>query len=182
MSIKDIIRDADGVKPIAEKDGTKVFSFDDYTKAVKGELVEETPDTGLRAVNPDGTIARSRVVISGVNENFLYGNLGFVKKTAGVGSDELWLCPQQITECFEFVANPQYTPHKQKVFVFKEVTKGDNKGEIYLDKTMMIDGADARQKLVHSYKDDLIKKCLELISEAGSDTTKEDSPFANTSD
>ena len=175
--ITQIIEDAKDVKPIAEKSGTKVFSFDDYTKAVQKELVDGTEDTGLRAVNPDGSIARSRVVMSGVNENVVYGNLGYVKKTAGVGSDELWLALQAVTECYEFVANPQYTPHKQKVFVFKTTTKGDSKGEIYLDKTMMIDGADARQKLVHSYKEDLIKTCLALIEENGQGITKEESPF-----
>ncbi len=177
MNITQIIEDAKDVRPIVSKGGTQVFSFDDYTKAVQKELVDKTPDTGLRAVNPDGSIARSRVVVSGINENVVYGNLGYVKKTAGVGSDELWLALEQITECYEFVTNPQYTPHKQKVFVFKQNTKGDNKGNIYLDRTLMIDGAEARSKLVHSYKEDLIKICLGLIEEKGQNITKEESPF-----
>lgn len=177
MGIREIIEDAKDVKPIADKGETKVFSFDDYTKAVQAEIIDGAPDTGLRAVNPDGSIARSRVVMSGVNENVVYGNLGYVKKTAGAGSDELWICPQQITECYEFVANPQYTPHKQKVFVFKQGMSKDDKGKIYLDRTMMIDGADARSKLVHSYKEDLIKLCLELIEQNGQGITKEESPF-----
>lgn len=174
-NISQILKEAKDAEPISEKNGTKVYGFDDYLKAVKGELSDPTPDIGTRKINPDGTIARSRTVVSMVNENALYGNLGLVKKMPGQGSDELWIAPQEVE--YEFVSNPQYIPHKVKVFVFKQETGKDTKHEIYLDRVMMIDGADARSKLVHSYNEKLMKTCLELIAENGQAVSKEKSPF-----
>lgn len=173
--LSDILDEAKSATPVAEKNGTKVYGFDDYLKAVKAELTDPTPDIGTRKVNPDGSIARSRSVVSAVNENTLYGNLGMTKKVQGQGSDELWIVPQEIE--YEFVANPQYIPHKVKVFVFKQEVKKDSDHKIYLDRIMMIDGADARSKLVHSYNEDLMKTLLALISEHGQEVSKEESPF-----
>ena len=169
-NINDILEEAKSVKPIAEENGTKVYGFDDYIKAVKGELTDPTPDLGTRKVDKTGKILRSRVVVACTNENTLYGNLGYAKKNPV----ELIVAPQAIPEDYEFVANPNYTPHKVKVFVFKRIK--DSK-DIYLDRIEMLDGAEARQKLVHTYNEDLMRTCLELIASKGQDITKEDSPF-----
>lgn len=169
--------EAEEAKPISEKNGTKVYGFDDYLKAVKGELTNPTTDIGTRKINPDGSIARSRTVVSQINENTFYGNLGMVKNLGAAGGTELWLAPQGVTEDYEFVANPQYIPHKVKVFVFRQSMKDKNKGEVFLHKVMMIDGAEARSQLVHSYNEELMKTCLALIAEHGQVITKEESPF-----
>lgn len=176
-NLSQILDEAKEAKPISEENGTRVYGFDDYLKAVKGELTDPTPDIGTRKINPDGTIARSRSVVAAVNENILYGNLGVAKNIGRVGGGELWIAPQAVTEDYEFVANPQYIPHKVKVFIFKQRQSKEANGEIYLDKVMMIDGAEARSQLVHSYNEELMKTCLALISEHGQVITKEESPF-----
>lgn len=173
-NIKQILDEAEKLEPIAEQNGTKVYGVDDYIKAVQGELADPTPDMGTRKVNPDGSIARSRAVAAVVNENKLYGNLGMVKKTPGQGSDELWIAPQAIQEDYEFVDNPQYVPHKVKVFVVKP---NKERNDIYIDRVVMMDGAEARTKLVHTYNEDFMKTCLALINEQGQEITKEESPF-----
>lgn len=176
--LSQILDEANEAKPISEKNGTKVYSVDDYEKAVKGEISDPTPDMGTRVVNPDGSIARSRTVASVVNENALYGNLGMLKRKGGVNvSDEVWIAPQAVTEDYEFVSNPQYIPHKVKVFVFTQGMSKEDKGTVYLDRTMMVDGADARSQLVNSYDEDFMKTALALIAQQGTEITKEKSPF-----
>lgn len=169
-NITEILEEAKSVKPISEENGTKVYGFDDYIKAVKGELTDPTPDLGTRKVDEQGKILRSRVVVACTNENVLYGNLGYAKKNP----QELLLAPQAVPEDYEFVANQNYTPHKVKVFVFR---KDKDTKKMYLDRTELMDGAEARQKLVHIYNEDLMKSCLELIASKGQEVTKEDSPF-----
>ena len=174
-NIKQILDEAKEAKPISEKNGTKVYGTDDYIKAVQGELVDPTPDMGTRKVNRDGTIARSRTLASVVNEATLYGNLGFLINRGKAGGNELWIAPQEVQEDYEFVANPQYVPHKVKVFVFKKAEEGH--GKMRLDRIEMMNGAEARSKLTHSYNEEVMKECLSLISEHGQEVTKEDSPF-----
>lgn len=173
-SITQILDEAKDIKPIAEKNGAKVYNADDYVKAVQAEIIDPTPDMGTRMVNRDGSIAKSRSVAEIVDEKALYGNLGTVVKK-GVGGTELWIAPQAIAEDYEFVANPSYTPHKVKVFVFKS-GKDDN-GKMHIDRVEMMNGADARSKLVKSYSEEVMKECLELISKQGQEITKEESPF-----
>ena len=169
-NISTILEEAKKVKPISEENGVKVYNFDDYVKAVQGELTDPTPDMGTRKVDKNGKILRSRVVVGVTNENMLYGNLGYSKKNPV----ELIVAPQAIQEDYEFVANPQYTPHKVKVFVFK---RDKDSKDIYLARTELMDGAEARQKLVHTYNEELMKVCLGLIADNGQTITKEESPF-----
>lgn len=175
--ISSILEEAKDLKPISEENGTKVFGADDYAKAVMKELADPSPDIGTREINPDGSIARSRTVVAVVNENALYGNLGCVKKLGAAGGTEVWLAPQAVQEDYEFVSNPQYIPHKVKVFVFRQSIKKEDEGRVFLHRIMMVDGAEARSQLVNSYNEDFMKTCLELISENGQEITKEESPF-----
>ena len=73
-NVLDTLKKADAVQPIAEKDGMKVVSFDDAVLLAQAEIIENEPDVGIRHLNPDGTLARSKVTIAAVNEDSMYDN------------------------------------------------------------------------------------------------------------
>lgn len=73
-SILEILKMAESVEPIMEKNGTKIVNYDDANVLAAEELIEGDRDIGVRTMNPDGTLARSRVRFAAVNEDSLYEN------------------------------------------------------------------------------------------------------------
>lgn len=59
------------MKPITEKNGAKVVSYEDAPKLQNEEIAAvrtgEVVDLGDRELNPDGTVARSRATVLAVN-------------------------------------------------------------------------------------------------------------------
>lgn len=90
--ITDAITRANEVKPIAIKNGTKIVDVSDASAAMQGELIDPTPDLGVRDVQ-NGNITRSRAIISQVSKKRLYDNRFKRQGTKGVGYDELWVVP-----------------------------------------------------------------------------------------
>lgn len=87
MSILETLKQAEAVKPLMTKNGIKVVSFEDAKLLSEAERIEGVPDTGIRAMNPDGSMARSRVTVAGVNKDVLYENRYRLIKE-GEGKDE----------------------------------------------------------------------------------------------
>lgn len=80
MSIQEILDARKAVKPIAEKDGRKIVSFEDYVALTNADFVDPTPSTCQRTYNPDGSIARTNKPYSAVNENRAFANRVYVTK------------------------------------------------------------------------------------------------------
>lgn len=91
--ITDALKKADEVKPIAVKNGTKIVDAKDASAAIAGELLDPTPDIGGRTLNKDGSIARSRTLVSQISTSILYDNRYKRQGTKGVGYDEIWVVP-----------------------------------------------------------------------------------------
>lgn len=73
-NVLETLKRADAVQPIAEKDGMKIVSFEDAVLLSQAEIIENAPDVGIRHLNPDGTLARSKVTVAAVNEDAMYDN------------------------------------------------------------------------------------------------------------
>lgn len=89
--VRDALANAEKVKPIAVKNGTKIVAPADARDLIIEELIDPTPDVGQRTLNPNGTIARSRTLVSQMNPSFLYDNRYKIQGVKGAGYNELWL-------------------------------------------------------------------------------------------
>ena len=103
--LRNALNEADKVKPIAEKNGVKICAPSDARKLIEEELLDPTADLGTRVINPDGSIARSRVLISQVSPERLYDNRFKKQGTKGVGYDELWVVPAVDPKGYRAVVN-----------------------------------------------------------------------------
>lgn len=84
-SVTSMLKQAEQVKPISvTKDGAKVVSYEDAVLLAQAEYVEGV-DLGDRELNPDGTIAKSRVRVIAVNPEKRTANRYRVKGKQGGG-------------------------------------------------------------------------------------------------
>lgn len=72
--VLETLKMAEAVQPLMEKNGIKVVNAEDARVLAEAEMIEGNPDTGVRTMNPNGTLARSRVTFAAVNEDSLYDN------------------------------------------------------------------------------------------------------------
>lgn len=86
MSMKEMLDKANSVKPITEKDGAKVVSYEDAVLLAQAEVVEGY-DFGDRELNPDGSIAKSRVTVLAVNPEKRTANRYRVVEKASDGDE-----------------------------------------------------------------------------------------------
>lgn len=89
MSMKETLDRAEKIKPIAERNGSKIVSYEDSTILVQAQAMEEEfgakVDLGDREINPDGTVGRSRSNILAINEDRRLANLYRVAGKQGGG-------------------------------------------------------------------------------------------------
>lgn len=74
MAIRDMLDRADKVTVIAEIDGVKLVSFEDYRDVAVAGKVMGNKDIGIRTLNPDGTVASSYHEYAAVNLDSWYAN------------------------------------------------------------------------------------------------------------
>lgn len=74
MAIKEMLERAEAVKPIAEIDGVKLVSFEDYRDTAVAEKINGNGDVGVRTMNPDGTVASSFHRYAAVNPEHWFCN------------------------------------------------------------------------------------------------------------
>lgn len=76
MGIKEraeLYKQAEGIKPLAEKDGQKFVTFEDA--AVLNSINAEEPKTGLQTRNPaDGSLASTGKTVHAVNPDYFFAN------------------------------------------------------------------------------------------------------------
>lgn len=74
MAIKEMLDRADKVTVIAEFDGVKVVSFEDYMDVAVAQKIDGSKDVGVRSLNPDGTVAASYHEYVAVNKDSWFAN------------------------------------------------------------------------------------------------------------
>lgn len=83
MGMRETFENFEKVKPIAEKNGTKIVSYEDAKTLSDMEMYERTPDTGDRTFNPDGSLARTRVLTAAINPDKRFNNRYRIKGKIG---------------------------------------------------------------------------------------------------
>lgn len=72
--ILETLNKASKVKPIAEKDGIQIVTYEDQVALAQAELMNNEKDMGERLMNPDGSIAKSKRKSAAVNVDVLLDN------------------------------------------------------------------------------------------------------------
>lgn len=74
MGIKEILQEAESIKPLGEINGVKITTFHDQTILSQADMIEGEVPSGIAQMNPDGTVARSNYKYASVNVDSLFEN------------------------------------------------------------------------------------------------------------
>lgn len=168
--LKDAILNAGKVKPIAVKNGTKICAPADASALMQEELIDPTPDIGVRKLNDDGSIARSRAVVSQVSPERMYDNRFKKQGTKGVGYDELWVVPAIDPKGYRAVVSNL----EDKTIPVYRITKDKDSGEFILAGKTTVDFQKFHSEFTNKLGEESMKKILPLIAQENDDVSSED--------
>lgn len=168
--ITDALDKAKQVKPIAEKNGTKIVATQDAKAAMAGELLDPSDDLGVRTLNEDGSIARSRTVISQISTFRIYDNRFKRQGTKGVGYDELWVVPAIDPKGYRAVIQ---NLEDRNIPVYR-ITKDKDTQEFILAGKTTVDYQKFHSEFTHKLSEDSMKKIIPLFALENDDVTNDD--------
>lgn len=163
MNIREILEQADKVDIIAEKNGTKVVSPSDAAALIKQEALDPTPDLGQRTVNPDGSIARSRTLVSQISKEFLYDNRYKRQGVKGSGYNEVWVVPAVDPKGYRAVVQGMQDKDIP-AYIFSKQT---DTGEIYLKGVTTVDYQKFHSEFTHKLDEEAMKQIMPFLASAG---------------
>lgn len=163
--VSEILEAAEKVKPIAEKDGKKIVTFEDAVALANMEGIEPTPKTGMRNYNPDGSLAGIRTRAAAINPaNYFANRYYMTAKRLKVVVD--WRAIHEQASGQIYLSNiPAY------------VFMRDEKGVLFIEKIETISDAEFVAKYTDSLNEDAMKQIAPLIADYGSDVTATDLPI-----
>ena len=164
-SVTEIIESAQKVKPVAEKDGRKIVSFEDAAILANKEGIEPTPKTGQRTYNPDGTLARTRKAVAAINpHNYFLNRMKIMSKKFKVVVDYRAIVEQ---------ASGSVYIKNIPAYVFTK----DANGELYIEKVETISDTEFISDYTNMLSEDAMKQIAPLIANFGSEVTASEIPI-----
>lgn len=171
--ITDVLDAAREVEPIAERNGTKIVSYEDYvTLASEAGIKEkngERTDTGDRTINPDGqTIGRSRTPFTAVNENKIFDNRYRLKGKMGDREMQVVIDERIMND----LQNGRELCAKKQVPCY--CIKKNEEGVYYLDRMIMVSDVEFMAEFTEKLNPTLAKELWMLFESAGADVPTAD--------
>lgn len=164
-NIREILDRAEDVKPIAEKDGKKIVTFEDAAALSDLEGVDPTPDMGIRSYNPDGSLAGIRTKAVAVNPKNYF--LNRYKKSGKMM--KLVIDWRAITEQGSGTIYLKNIP----CYVFRRTEEG----ELYIEKVESVSDTDFVSDFTNTLDEDAMKQIAPLIANFGSEITPSSLPI-----
>lgn len=163
----DILYAAENIKPIAEKNGEKIVSFEDAAVLANAEGFDPTPDTGTRTYNADGTLARTRQRNPAINEDSYFENRYKTnsKKELMVVTDFRAIREQHLGRVYSKVI---------PCYVF---TRDKDTGKLRLDKTTTISDTEFISGYTKKLSIGAMKEVLPLIDNAPTVASGDEMPI-----
>lgn len=159
IDIRDVIRNADQVEPIAVKNGTKVVDPSDARDLLIEELLQPRVGIGDRTLNKDGSIARSKVVVSQLSKAYLYDNRYKIQGVKGAGYNELWLIPAASVKGFRAIIKNM----EDKDIPVYRISKNKDTGEYYLVGKTTVDYQKYHSDFTNKLDEESMKKIMPLF-------------------
>ena len=169
--ITDALEKASKVEPIAVRNGTKVVSAEDAKDAMAGELLDPTEDLGERTLNPDGTIARSRTLISQISKYRIYDNRYKRQGTKGVGYDEIWVVPAIDPKGYRAVIQNM---EDKNIPVYRLSRSKEEPHDFILVGKTSVDYQKFHSEFTNKLSEESMKKIIPLFALEGDDITNDD--------
>jgi len=159
--VRDALDKAKEVKPIAIKNGTKICSPKDAEALIIDELIDPTPDIGQRTLNKDGSIARSRTLVSQVDPAFLYDNRYKIQGVKGAGYNELWVIPAISPRGFRAIVQGM----EDKEIPVYRISKDKDTGEYFLVGTTTVDYKQYHSEFTKKLDQQSMEKIMPLFGD-----------------
>lgn len=169
--ITDALDKAKQVKPIAERNGVKIVATQDAKDAMAGELLDPTEDLGVRTLNSDGSIARSRTIISQISTSMIYDNRFKKQGTKGVGYDEVWVVPALDPKGFRAVIQGM---EDKNIPVYRISKSKDEPHDFILVGKTTVDYQKFHSEFTHKLSEESMKKIIPLFALESDDITNDD--------
>lgn len=170
--MEQVLAEAKEVKPIAEKDGARIVSYEDaktlQEEAMLKAKLGEDIDLGDVEVNPDGTIANTRTTIKAINEDRRLMNRYRVKKEAG--KEVL----QVVTDYLAVKQHDSGTIYVASVPVYELIRQDE---ELVLRGQTTVSDTDFVTKFKDILNRDAMYQVLEAISKNEEDVTTNEMPI-----
>lgn len=158
--ITEILDRAKKVEPISEKNGVKVCSPSDAQDLILEELIDPSPDLGIREVDEKGNILTSRCLVSQVSPQRIYDNRFKKQGTKGVGYDELWVVPAIDPKGYRAVVKGL----EDKDIPVYRISKDKESGELVLAGKTTVDYQKFHSEFTHKLGEDSMKKIIPLFA------------------
>lgn len=165
VNIREVIENADKVEPIAVKNGTKIVDPADAKDLLIEELIQPTPDIGQRTMNRDGSIARSRTLVSQMSKAYLYDNRYKIQGVKGAGYNELWLIPAASVKGFRVIIQGM----EDKDIPVYRISKDKDSGKYILVGKTTVDYQKYHSEFKDKLDEDSMKAIMPLFINEGED-------------
>lgn len=169
--ITDAIERAKQVTPIAVKNGAKICSPADAKDLILGELVDPTDDIGVREVDENGNIVRSRTLVSQVSPERIYDNRFKRQGTKGVGYDEIWVVPAIDPKGYRAVVSGL---EDKDIPVYKITKSKDEPHDFVLAGRTTVDYQKFHSEFTHKLSRESMIKIIPLFALDNEDVSSED--------
>lgn len=171
--IQEVMDAAKEVKPIAEVNGRKILSYEDYATLASQRNIEEMNgemvDTHDRTINPDGSIGASKAPFVATNEAKVFDNRYRIKGKIGPDREMQVVNDERVMN--DLQNGRELCPKKQVPCYC--VKKAEN-GEYYLDRMIMVSDVEFMAEFTDKLNPTLAKKIWPLIESAGADVPTAD--------
>jgi len=163
--ISEVLERAKEIEPIAVKNGATIVSFADAMTLANADMVEGKSDLGMRAYNPDGTIARSKARFVAINVDSYFANRYKVKsKKMYVVTDYRAIKEQNTGKCY--IKNvPCYVFYR------------DENGKLAIEKVMTVSDSEFISEFTNTLNNKTMAELLPLIAQFGTEVTSSELPI-----
>jgi len=166
--MKELYDKYDKVKPLAEKDGEIIATFEDA--AVLNSFNAQEPKIGAQTRNPDGTLARTGKRVHAVNPDYFYANRYKVK------GKKLHIVSGHTVEGYRCIKE-QSTGHVFLKNIPVYVIARDAEGNLVLDKTTTISDTEFISEFTNRLDNQSMAEIMPLIASSGSEITADSMPI-----
>lgn len=166
--LKELYEKVDNVKPLAEKDGKRVVTFEDA--AIINSYEADEPRIGTQTRNPDGSLASTGKTVHAVNPNYFFLNRYKVK------GKKLHLVSGHTPagyRCIREQASGRVFLKSIPVYII--VRNGDGKLEV--EKATTVSDAEFISEFTNTLNNASMAEVLPLIAKYGSDVTADEMPI-----
>ena len=164
-TMSEILTERERIEPIADRNGTKIVTYDEYTSLAMAEATEPTMDLGDRVMNADGSVAKTRKRFAATNPDNLFINRFRLIHTDDGDKMEIVVDSQAITEQDRGRIYVQRVP--------SYIIARNAKGKLFVEKSTTVQDTEFVSEFTRKLNNDAMREILPLIASEGRNISTE---------